>query len=329
MTGESILIVGAGMAGLAMARALRARAIDFDIVERAPDVALAGAGLFLPANAVRALHALGVPQIGHPIVRMRVLDHRGRRLVDLPFAAIWGDTGGCRAVRRAELHAALGAGVPVRHGVADRRGYDLVIGADGIHSTIRAGEPPRAVGLTAWRFLATGLPEEHDWTVWQGRDRTFLAVALGGGHAYCYADRTGPPAPGDWRALFAGFADPVPTLAAQGRHAHVASIEEVGPAFSDDPGTVLIGDAAHAFSPNMAQGAALAFEDALVLADLIAAGRGGDFRARRATRVDWVRTRTHQRDRARHLPVPVRDLVLRAGGPRLITSQFRLLREQP
>jgi 2-polyprenyl-6-methoxyphenol hydroxylase-like FAD-dependent oxidoreductase len=54
----------------------------------------------------------------------------------------------------------------------------------------------------------------------------------------------------------------------------VADVEEAGPAFSGDPRTVLIGDAAHAFSPNMAQGAALAFEDALVLAGLIAAGLG-------------------------------------------------------
>ncbi|MET0416493.1 MAG: FAD-dependent monooxygenase [Actinoplanes sp.] len=329
MTGASTLIAGAGIAGLAMARALQARRIGFDIVDRAPDAALAGAGLFLPANAVRALRALGVPEVGHPVTRMRVLTHRGRRLVDLPFAAIWGDTGECRAVRRAELHAALSVGVPVRRGVADPAGYPLVIGADGIHSTMRNGVPARPVGLTAWRFLATGLPREHGWTAWQGRDRTFLAVALGGGHAYCYADHSGPPALDDWRELFAAFADPVPALAAQGREAHVASIEEVGPVFSDDPRTVLIGDAAHAFSPNMAQGAALAFEDALVLAELIEKDRVGEFRARREARVAWVRDRTHQRDRARHLPVPVRDLVLRTAGPRLITAQFRLLRESP
>jgi 2-polyprenyl-6-methoxyphenol hydroxylase-like FAD-dependent oxidoreductase len=328
MTEPSILIAGAGPAGLAMARALRARDIGFTIVERAPGAAASGARLFLPPNAVRALTALGVRGAGHPVSRMRLLDQRGRTLVDMPFADIWGDAGECRAIRRADLHAALSAGLPVVPGVADPRGYELVIAADGIHSAFRSGAPARRVGLVAWRFLATGLPEPHGWTAWQGRDRTFLAVALGGGHAYCYADCTGRP-DGDWRELFAGFADPVPALVAQGEQAHVADIEEAGPAFSNDPRTVLIGDAAHAFSPNMAQGAALAFEDALVLADLITAGRVGDFRSRRAERVAWVRDQTHRRDRARHLPVPLRNVVLRRAGSRMIRSQFRLLRDPP
>jgi 2-polyprenyl-6-methoxyphenol hydroxylase-like FAD-dependent oxidoreductase len=325
MREASILIVGAGLAGLAMARALQARGIAFDIVERNPDNATAGAGLFLPANAVRALNALGVTGVGHTIARMRVHNQRGRRLVDLPFADVWGATGECRAARRVDLYTALGKGVPVRVGTADPRGFDLVIGADGIHSSTRAGVPPRAVGLVAWRFLAEGVPD-GGWTAWQGRDRTFLAISLGNGHAYCYADCSQAP-PGDWRDLFADFADPVPALAAQGGRAHVAPIEEVGPAFSDDPRTVLIGDAAHAFSPNMAQGAALAFEDALVLAELIETGRVSDFRSRREERVTWVRNKTHERDRTRHLPPPLRDLTLRLVGPRLIRAQFHPLND--
>ena len=144
--------------------------------------------------------------------------------------------------------------------------------ADGIRSTVRTGVTPQPVGLVAWRFLASGLPDEGVWSAWQDRDRTLLAIALGGGDAYCYADAGHLPS-GDWRELFSDFADPVPSLVKQGAGAHVASIEEVGPVFSDDPRTVLVGDAAHAFSPNMAQGAALAFEDALVLAESLIPGR--------------------------------------------------------
>jgi 2-polyprenyl-6-methoxyphenol hydroxylase-like FAD-dependent oxidoreductase len=78
----------------------------------------------------------------------------------------------------------------------------------------------------------------------------------------------------------------------------------------------------------MAQGAALAFEDALVLAELIDAGRVADFRARREPRVTWVRDQTHRRDRARHLPPPVRDVVLRLAGSHMIKAQFRSLRDR-
>ena len=84
-------------------------------------------------------------------------------------------------------------------------------------------------------------------------------------------------------------------------------------------------------SPNMAQGAALAFEDALVLAaclrdaatvtDAVAA-----FVARRNRRTGWVRTQT-RRDRTRNLPPVLRDLTLRASGRRIFQSSYRPLLE--
>jgi FAD-dependent urate hydroxylase len=94
---------------------------------------------------------------------------------------------------------------------------------------------------------------------------------------------------------------------------------------------VLVGDTAHGMSPNMAQGGALAFEDALVLAgclsdaatvtDAVAA-----FVARRNRRTGWVRTQT-RRDRTRNLPPVLRDLTLRAFGRRILQSNYRPLLE--
>jgi FAD-dependent urate hydroxylase len=97
---------------------------------------------------------------------------------------------------------------------------------------------------------------------------------------------------------------------------------------------VLIGDAAHATSPNMAQGAAMALEDALVLAnclrdlpaipDALAA-----FEARRRPRTEWVRAQTHRRDHARYLPPTVRDNVLRVLGRRIFHVNYRPLLGEP
>jgi FAD-dependent urate hydroxylase len=83
-------------------------------------------------------------------------------------------------------------------------------------------------------------------------------------------------------------------------------------------------------SPNMAQGAALAFEDALVLAACLSDGGSvaealAGFAARRHPRTGWVRAQTHRRDRTRNLPPLLRDLTLRAFGRRIFRSNYRPL----
>jgi len=95
---------------------------------------------------------------------------------------------------------------------------------------------------------------------------------------------------------------------------------------------VLVGDAAHGMSPNMAQGAALAFEDALVLASSLRDAGSVEpalaaFAARRHPRAAWVRAQTHRRDRTRNLPTAVRDPFLRAFGQRIFRSNYRPLLE--
>jgi 2-polyprenyl-6-methoxyphenol hydroxylase-like FAD-dependent oxidoreductase len=219
--------------------------------------------------------------------------------------------------------------------------YDLVVGADGVHSTIRSlalsGPPASYVGQACWRFVADGFPEISEWTVMLGRGRTFLTVALGAAVVYCYADvNTSDPAAAareDWRQRFADFADPVPRLLDEAE-AHFAPIEEVvAPAWSARR-VVLVGDAAHASSPNMAQGAAMAVEDALVLAELLTADQTleqtlAGYEDRRKTRVAWVQEQTHRRDRTRYLPPIVRNLALRLAAERIFRSNYGPLRDPP
>ena len=279
------------------------------------------------------------------------------------FAATGTVSRACVAIRRAALHEALRAGsteVPVRLGLSvtglDDDGhakhvrfsdgstgaYDLVVGADGVHSTIRGlafgGPPARAVGQTSWRFVADGFPEIGDWTVMLGRGRAFLTVSLGDGSVYCYADVNSSDAPDnrgpEWRDLFADFADPVPRLLQHAGDAYFAPIEEVVPPAWTARRVVLVGDAAHASSPNMAQGAAMALEDALVLADALATSQDIDealieYQRRRITRIAWVQEQTHRRDRTRNLPPIIRNITLRLAGEHIYHSNYRPLRDPP
>jgi 2-polyprenyl-6-methoxyphenol hydroxylase-like FAD-dependent oxidoreductase len=95
-------------------------------------------------------------------------------------------------------------------------------------------------------------------------------------------------------------------------------------------GVVLVGDAAHGLSPNMAQGVGLAVEDALVLAESVARDLPwADFETRRRSRVAAVRAQTHRRDRTRSLPPLLRNAVLRFAGPCIYPTNYARLRAQP
>jgi FAD-dependent urate hydroxylase len=372
--GVRILVVGAGIAGLGVARALRQRGLAADVVERDPVWTHSGAGIYLPGNATRALRALGlgsaVAERAAPIPHQRLCDHRGNLLAEIDTAALWGDVGPCLAMHRADLHAVLvshGAPVPVRKGVSlqglsqqddtvtvefedgSAGRYDLVLGADGVHSQVRrlvvGADVVRPVGQVAWRFVTECPPEVTTWTALLGRDVTFLAVPIGRGRVYCYCDTPAdnPSQPegddvlGRLAELLIGFAAPVPaildSLGPDGA-VHVAPIEEVTLDRWARGSVLLIGDAAHATSPNMAEGAAMALEDGLVLAECLAAGHGiaptlAQFQARRRPRTRWVLAQTHRRDRTRSLPPALRDLVLRRWGRNIFHANYRPLLELP
>jgi 2-polyprenyl-6-methoxyphenol hydroxylase-like FAD-dependent oxidoreductase len=83
-----------------------------------------------------------------------------------------------------------------------------------------------------------------------------------------------------------------------------------------------------------AEGAAMALEDGLVLAECLASGDGvaetiATFQARRQRRTQWVLAQTHRRDRTRNLPPVVRDLVLRTWGRNIVYANYRPLLDLP
>jgi 2-polyprenyl-6-methoxyphenol hydroxylase-like FAD-dependent oxidoreductase len=372
-TSSRILIVGGGIAGLALARALRQQGVASEIIERAASWPGSGTGLYLPGNGVRALGALGLAdQVLARAVRMshqRILDHAGRQLAEVELAKLWNPVGQCVGIARGDLHRILlegAAGIPMRLGttvttlrqendgvnVAFTDGstgtYTVVVGADGIHSSIRplvfGNIRPRHLGQVSWRFLVDGCGAVKTWTAMLGARSAFLAMPVGPNRLYCYADlltfANQDPTNHDLvqlRALLADFAEPATSILSELESydsIHFSPIEEVVVDTCVHGRVVLIGDAAHAMSPNMAEGASMALEDALVLADMLAThGSPADalsaFGERRRARIRWVQQRTHRRDRIRTLPVRLRNLALRLAGPALYRRDYRPLFEEP
>ena len=114
MSSARVLVVGAGIAGLAAARALGRAGFAVDVIERNTAWTTEGAGVYLPGNAVRALRALGLEQAvlanAMLIPSQRFYDHRGRLLFEVDLADLWVGVAPCIALHRADLHAVLREG---------------------------------------------------------------------------------------------------------------------------------------------------------------------------------------------------------------------------
>ena len=304
---KKAVVVGGGIGGLAAAVALGRRGWQVEVLEQADRSAGAGAGLSLWPNALRALEELGLADA----VRARaalggpagIRDRGGRWLSRTDTAEIGRRYGRVAMVHRADLLGILLDAVPgpaLRHGVTVRgvrpdgtvlhsagtsRG-DLVVGADGIHSAVRRtlwpdAAPPRYAGYTAWQTVTAPVPVGDSSESW-GHGERFGYAELADGRVYCFAVANAPQGRdgeglAGLRRRFAGWHDPIPALLA------AAGPDEVlhHDLFDLPPlptyvrgGVVLLGDAAHAMTPNLGQGACQALEDAVVLAAALDGGGG-------------------------------------------------------
>jgi 2-polyprenyl-6-methoxyphenol hydroxylase-like FAD-dependent oxidoreductase len=368
MTGR-LLVVGGGIAGFGLARALSLRGMSCTLVERLPAPPESGLGLNLPGNAVRALAALGladeVVRRGMRIRRREYRNKAGHLLFAVSEEAFWGEVGPSVCLRRGDLLDVLQAstaeviprwgtpvvaaelvddGVQVQLESGLTETYDFVVGADGVHSAVRGavipGDSPRRSLMTeaSWRFTAPN-PRVDCWTVWSGAQGTFLLIPVDEQHAYGYAATTRGGAAGDdpqWLGTtFAGFAEPVPTTVAavldNRDQLYYSPVEEVRCERWSHGRLALIGDAAHATGPVWAQGAAQALEDAIVLADLLAARSdwstvGAEFERLRRPRVAHVQAATDRMSRIAALPSLLRDMVAPVLGPRAYREAYGPLR---
>lgn len=359
-----VLVVGAGIAGLAMVRALRLAGFRPEIVERLPSTDDAPGGIYLPGNAARALRRLAldgpVRPLGQVIHRQRFLDAAGGQLCEVDLSSLWAGVGECRALPAAELHRVLltGAGGGVRYDTeiravdlapasavvtfanGEQAEYDLVIGADGRRSSVRAlvalDGTVRPAGQVVYRAVVTGGPNVTEWTGQLGQRAGFVVIPMGGRRLYCHADEAGTALPADplarVREIFGTYGGPVPAILDRLERIEATLTAEVQLGRWSRGRVVLAGDAAHATAPTLAQGAAMALEDAVVLAESLRTSSSVEaalaaYESRRRPRTKWVLDRTRDRDRTRDVPPALRDPLLRGRGERIFQEHYRLLVE--
>lgn len=326
-----VVVAGAGIGGLTLAIALRRRGARVRVFERAAHLGAVGAGIGLPANGVKALQALGLGELvtkaGMIVGRAAILDSRGRPLgSEVNLTGVYQEIGASLvALHRARLHAllleAVGSGVVstgaqvvsfeqsansvhVALMTGERVETGLLVGADGLHSSVRSqligNRTPVYSGYTSWRGVtpANAVTVPTRTTESWGRGERFGIVPIGFGEIYWFAVADAPPDGRDTdvtRELLARFGS---------WHEPVAAIIEATPAerilrtdiYDRDPierwhsgRVVLLGDAAHPMTPNLGQGAGQAIEDAVALDDCLA----------HATTIEEALTRYEQRRVAR------------------------------
>jgi len=303
---RTVLVVGGGNSGLTLATLLARAGVSIEIVERNLQFVVLGSGITLQGPAARVLQEVGVldelRRHGYEFTGLRLRSVDGRALADLPSAP----TLGAYRPKMAELLAAAAteAGVTLRLGASvtsftqdgdgvdvvfsdgDTARYDLVVGADGVRSTTRRqlgiNAQPRPTGLGVFRVVArrptdvatselcydgpcyiagctpTGPDSLYAFLVEAARDRSDHTPA----QIVAAMRELAEPYHGPWDEIREDITD--------GARINYTWFEHL---LIDGPWNrgrvVLIGDAAHTCPPTVAQGGAMALEDAVVLAELL------------------------------------------------------------
>jgi 2-polyprenyl-6-methoxyphenol hydroxylase-like FAD-dependent oxidoreductase len=310
MPDDRALIVGGGIGGLATAYGLIQQGREVLVLEQASDVRKIqlGGGLHVWTNAARALQRLGlyeqVQAIGSPLDATDYRTAKGKHLASWPVAEIARENGVVEVgVSRQDLQALLveavgverirlgahcdgfeadGEGVRLRLADGSEERGALLVGADGLRSTVRAQlhgvQEPHYVGYTQWQSLVPDggalLPAGAERVLFGPGSRAVLHH-VGGARlfwaAVLYGKADGPESQADREALLRRFADwqePVAAAIAATAPESIARLQiyDRKPLSQWGAGRVtLLGDAAHPMTTNLSQGACQTLEDAAVL----------------------------------------------------------------
>ncbi len=363
-----IAIIGGGITGLTTALALHKLGIASKVYEQAETLSEIGAGIWLQPNAVKILNWLGIKdkilEKGIQLQRVNIVYPDLRPIKKLKNELLQDEYGNQTiAIHRGRLQQVLFDEFS-RYGQielgkkynsqstennkirinfsAQQIEADIVLGADGIHSQVRQHLFPnseiRKTNQMCWRGISKfKLPESlmqagrESW----GHKRRFGFSNISHDEVYWYAVQTmnehSPEADTKYiQSLFRDFSPVVNEIIEHAGYIHTAQLSDLKRLRTWHKGnTCLLGDAAHATTPNMGQGACQGIEDAYYISNLLAQNNLSQesfkiFEQKRRAKVDDIVNNSWRFGQAAHSPImqPIIKLMMKATPEKTLTSQM-------
>lgn len=333
---KRIAVIGGGIGGLFTTKALLDKGFEVTTHEQAPALGEVGAGVYLTPNGVRHLQRAGYGEAvvnagalvgensryfradGSEIAPVRVADSTGwnatygmHRADFIDFLAAGIPNGVVNLGRRAVSFEQDASGAAVHFDDGSTVEADLIVGADGIHSTLRPyvwqESEPVFSGVSVYRGLVPrelldGWPAD-EWYMWLGEGKHFLTFPVRSGELINFVgfvpaedlfkeSWTAPGDPDRLRADFAGWDARIESLLSHVTQTFRWALYDRDPLPTWTTGRLtLLGDAAHAMLPHLGQGANQSIEDGAALATILAAADESEIPRALAAYEDLRRTR--------------------------------------